>query len=150
MNAPETLSAALPAAGESGLVAWPLIRTLVAFDTTSRGSNLALIDWVTGYLKSHGVESTLTFSDDKRKANLAKDSRLAQIQKIANVEMMPTPQLRDFENKHLLSSPGQEDLRAHRVVIADLIADGEILAWQARQSRVEFSSVGLWQLEQWV
>jgi len=70
MNAPETLSAALPAAGESGLVAWPLIRTLVAFDTTSRDSNLALIDWVSGYLKSHGVESTLTFSDDQRKANL--------------------------------------------------------------------------------
>src|SRR6266436_3794470 len=50
--------------------------------------------------------------------------------------------LRDFENKHLLSSPGQEDLRAHRVVIADLIADGEILAWQASQSRVDFSAVG--------
>jgi len=43
--------------------------------------------------------SRLGANDDKRKANLAKDSRLAQIQKIANVEMMPTPQLRDFENK---------------------------------------------------
>src|SRR5439155_7440096 len=38
-------------------------------------------------------------NDDKRKASLAKDSRLAQLQKIAGVEMMPTPQLRDFENK---------------------------------------------------
>ena len=41
----------------------------------------------------------LGVNDDKRKANLAKDSRLAQIQKIAGVEMMPTQQLRDFENK---------------------------------------------------
>jgi acetylornithine deacetylase len=68
MNAPETLSTVRPAAAD--LLAWPLIETLVSFDTTSRDSNLALIDWVTGYLKSHGIESTLTFNDDRRKANL--------------------------------------------------------------------------------
>ena len=50
--------------------------------------------------------------------------------------------LRDFENKHLLANAGTEDLRAHRVVIADLIADGEVLAWQARQSSVDLSPVG--------
>src|SRR6266571_9358907 len=50
--------------------------------------------------------------------------------------------LRDFENKHLLAQPRDEDLRAHRVVIADLIADGEILAWQARQTGTDFSAVG--------
>jgi hypothetical protein len=33
-------------------------------------------------------------------------------------------------------------LRAHRVVIADLIADGEILAWQARQAEAGISQVG--------
>lgn len=72
MNAPDTLAMAGPVASgvEPELVAWPLIRTLVAFDTTSRDSNLALIDWVVGYLGSHGIESTLTFNDDKRKANL--------------------------------------------------------------------------------
>ena len=47
MNAPETLTAVRPCAtDERDLVAWPLIQTLVAFDTTSRDSNLALIDWV--------------------------------------------------------------------------------------------------------
>lgn len=50
--------------------------------------------------------------------------------------------LRDFENEHLLSNPRLEDLRAHRVVITDLIADGEVLAWQARQGGVDLSSVG--------
>ena len=50
--------------------------------------------------------------------------------------------LRDFENKHLLADRGAEDLRAHRVVIADLIADGEILAWQARQSGADLGPVG--------
>jgi acetylornithine deacetylase len=72
LNAPETLTAARPAPATSEEVpfAWGLIRTLIAFDTTSRDSNLALIDWVISYLKSHGVESTLTFNDDKRKANL--------------------------------------------------------------------------------
>ncbi len=72
MNAPATLTAARPGPAVSAqeLVAWPLIRTLVAFDTTSRDSNLALIDWVIAYLASHGVASTLTFDDDRRKANL--------------------------------------------------------------------------------
>lgn len=49
--------------------------------------------------------------------------------------------LRDFESKHLLVNPRPEDLRAHRVVIADLIADGEIIAWQARQSEIDLSAV---------
>lgn len=50
------------------------------------------------YLAAH-ERSRLGANDDKRKANLAKDTRLAQLQKIASVEMMPTQQLRDFENK---------------------------------------------------
>lgn len=71
MNAPES-STALRAdrANVDALVAWPLIRKLVAFDTTSRESNLALIDWVRDYLKDLGVQSTLTFDDERRKANL--------------------------------------------------------------------------------
>jgi len=56
------------------------------------------------YLAAH-ERARLGANDDKRKANLAKDSRLAQIQKIANVEMMPTPQLRDFENKLFSLTP---------------------------------------------
>jgi len=52
------------------LAAWDMIRTLVGFDTTSRDSNLALIHWVRDYLAGHGVASTLTFDDEKRKANL--------------------------------------------------------------------------------
>jgi acetylornithine deacetylase len=47
-----------------------MIRRLVAFDTTSRESNLALIDWVRGYLESLGAQCALTFDDDRRKANL--------------------------------------------------------------------------------
>jgi acetylornithine deacetylase len=47
-----------------------MIETLVGFDTTSRESNLELIRFVEEYLKSHGVESTLVFNDEKAKANL--------------------------------------------------------------------------------
>ena len=50
------------------------------------------------YLAAH-ERTRLGANDDKRKASLAKDARLAQLQKIAGVEMMPTQQLRDFENK---------------------------------------------------
>ncbi len=72
MNAPATPRAVSDAAVSRAedLVSLDLIRTLVAFDTTSRDSNLALIDWVREYLAGHGVTSTLTFDDDRRKANL--------------------------------------------------------------------------------
>ena len=52
------------------LLAWPLIRRLIAFDTTSRDPNLALLDWVRDFLADHGVFSTYTFDDERRKANL--------------------------------------------------------------------------------
>src|SRR6266700_4519316 len=48
-----------------------LIRTLAGFDTTSRGSNIALIDWVKDYLAGYGIDSQLTTNDDGRKANLS-------------------------------------------------------------------------------
>lgn len=47
-----------------------MIKSLIAFDTTSRESNLALIDWVQAYLDNLGIQSHLTFDDDERKANL--------------------------------------------------------------------------------
>jgi acetylornithine deacetylase len=47
-----------------------MIRRLVAFDTTSRKSNLELIDWVRDYLGTHGIDSRLTFDDSGKKANL--------------------------------------------------------------------------------
>ena len=47
-----------------------MIEALVAFDTTSRESNLELIRFVEEYLNNHGVASTLIFNEDKSKANL--------------------------------------------------------------------------------
>ena len=47
-----------------------MIEQLIAFDTTSRESNLGLIEWVRDWLKRHGVESTLVYDAERRKANL--------------------------------------------------------------------------------
>jgi acetylornithine deacetylase len=47
-----------------------MLARLVAFDTTSAKSNLALIDFVRDYLGAHGVESRLVFDDHRDKANL--------------------------------------------------------------------------------
>lgn len=47
-----------------------MIRRLVGFDTTSRGSNLALIDFVRDYLDGLGVASELVFDESGKKANL--------------------------------------------------------------------------------
>ena len=47
-----------------------MIERLIAFDTTSRESNLALIDFVRDYLDGLGIASELVFDADRRKANL--------------------------------------------------------------------------------
>jgi acetylornithine deacetylase len=47
-----------------------MIGRLVGFDTTSRESNLALIDFVRDYLDGFGVASELVFDAARRKANL--------------------------------------------------------------------------------
>ena len=47
-----------------------LLAHLVAFDTTSRESNLALIEFVRDYLAEHGVSSELIYNEDGSKANL--------------------------------------------------------------------------------
>jgi len=73
MNAPATLAQVRPEerpVRAEELVSLELIRKLVSFDTTSRESNLVLIEWVRNYLDNHGIASTLTFADDGRKANL--------------------------------------------------------------------------------
>jgi len=47
-----------------------MITRLVGFDTTSRGSNLALIDFVRDYLDGWGIASELVHDAERRKANL--------------------------------------------------------------------------------
>ena len=47
-----------------------MLETLVAFDTTSRESNLEMIHFVEDYLGGHEIDSTLVFNDDASKANL--------------------------------------------------------------------------------
>ena len=47
-----------------------ILARLIAFDTTSRNSNLELIAWVEDYLAGHGVDSTRIMNDDASKANL--------------------------------------------------------------------------------
>jgi acetylornithine deacetylase len=56
----------LPIKGET----LAMIERLIAFDTTSRGSNLGLIEWVRDYLKGFGIESRLTYDSSGKKANL--------------------------------------------------------------------------------
>lgn len=45
-------------------------RKLVSFDTTSRGSNLALIETVRDHLHGLGLQTHLSYSDGRDKANL--------------------------------------------------------------------------------
>jgi len=54
----------------SRLTVVEMLARLIAFDTTSRNSNLALIDFVRDHLDRLGVASTLIFDDTGSKANL--------------------------------------------------------------------------------
>jgi acetylornithine deacetylase len=47
-----------------------ILQKLVSFDTTSRHSNLSLIEWVAGYLYDRGARVELVYNDTKNKANL--------------------------------------------------------------------------------
>lgn len=47
-----------------------ILADLIAFDTTSRESNLALIEYVRAYLDGLGIASELLFNEDCSKANL--------------------------------------------------------------------------------
>ncbi len=54
----------------SPLISRQIIDDLIAFDTTSRNSNLQLISYVQEYLNSQDVPSELIYNDDGSKANL--------------------------------------------------------------------------------
>ncbi|MFS2157871.1 acetylornithine deacetylase [Pseudomonas sp. Pseusp122] len=47
-----------------------ILATLIGFDTTSRESNLQLIEFVRNYLARHEVSCELIFNDERSKANL--------------------------------------------------------------------------------
>lgn len=47
----------------------PIFEKLIAFDTTSRNSNLDLIEWVEDYLSGHGVTGKRVPDESGRKAN---------------------------------------------------------------------------------
>ncbi len=56
-----------------------LLAQLVRFDTTSRESNLALVDFVRTYLQDHGVVCELVYNEHKSKANLLATIGPAQV-----------------------------------------------------------------------
>ena len=47
-----------------------LIEELISFDTTSRNSNLQIIEYIQGYLEDYGLQSELVYDATGRKANL--------------------------------------------------------------------------------
>jgi acetylornithine deacetylase len=52
------------------LLTLDVLEKLIGFDTTSMNSNLELMAYITQYLQSHGVESTLIYNQEQSKANL--------------------------------------------------------------------------------
>ena len=51
------------------LISIDMIKRLVSFDTTSRNSNLLLIEYIRDYLADLNIDSHLSFDDEGKKAN---------------------------------------------------------------------------------
>jgi len=63
----ESERSAKPCVSERSL---EMIRRMVGFETVSRDSNLALIEWTRSWLERHGAKVTITWNDERSKANL--------------------------------------------------------------------------------
>ena len=87
-------------------VASPKHRADLSFQRCARTASRRAEDagYEDAYLELHG-RARLGATAEKKKGELQKDSRLMQLRKLASVEMMPTQQLADFENRlHALRS----------------------------------------------
>lgn len=47
-----------------------ILKRIIGFDTVSRNSNMAMIEWLQEYLESYGIKSSLIFDATGKKANL--------------------------------------------------------------------------------
>jgi hypothetical protein len=91
---------------------------------------------IAGMALAEPVESMLRFTKRARLANWPLLTLAVRWFEAAEA-------LRAWENEHLLDEcPAPEKLRAHRVLLSELVADGEILSWQARREDVNFHPVG--------
>ena len=90
--------------------ATPILERLVAFDTTSHLSNLALIAWVEGYLAEQGVGSRRIVNADGHKANLlatvgpqGEDGERNWLYLDGHVDMLANPLSQALQNESRLS-----------------------------------------------
>jgi len=60
----------LPVMAYPAMNSTDILARLIAFDTTSRNSNLALLDWVQDYLHAFGIPCEYFFNGQRSKANL--------------------------------------------------------------------------------
>jgi acetylornithine deacetylase len=110
-----------------------MIERLIAFDTTSRDSNLALIDYVRDYLSRHGVVSEIVPSADGRKANLFAtigDGGSAGIILSGHTDVVPvdgqpwdTEPFTVVERGGLLFGRGTSDMKSFVAVCLALVPD---------------------------
>ena len=72
MNAPTELLDPSPSStiDPQDIRGFEMIQRLVGYATVSRDSNLALIEWVRALLEGHGATTTMTWNDERTKANL--------------------------------------------------------------------------------
>ncbi len=99
-----------------------LIKDLVGFDTTSRNSNLEIIEYIKGYLEGFGLQSELVYDATGKKANLfatigAED--LGGVALSGHTDVVPvdgqnwlTDPYEIYESEHRLYGRGTSDMKS--------------------------------------
>jgi acetylornithine deacetylase len=110
-----------------------LARRLVAFDTTSRNSNLTLIDFIRDYLDGYGVASELVFDASGAKANLYAtigDQHRGGIMLSGHTDVVPvddqdwhTDPFKLIEKDDRLYARGSADMKCFIATVLSLVPD---------------------------
>lgn len=123
-----------------------ILKALVGFDTTSRFSNLALIDWVEQYLHSFSIKTDRLYNEDRSKAALLAtigDSGQPGIVFSGHTDVVPvdnqpwsTPPFELIEKEGRLFGRGTSDMKGF---IACCLAMAPIWAKQQLKRPVHFA-----------
>lgn len=110
-----------------------ILGDLIAFDTTSRNSNLAIIEYIADYLSDHGIASRLTYNSIGDKANLhafAGPSVAGGIALSGHTDVVPvdnqdwrTDPWRLTETDSLLYGRGACDMKGFIAVVLSFVPD---------------------------
>ncbi len=98
-----------------------ILRELIAFDTTSRNTNLALIEYIADHLEQKGFDIELTYNQDQSEGNPAKANLFATLKAAtgssdqAGLVLSGHTDVVPVDGQHWSSDPFQAEIRGDKL-----------------------------------